>query len=230
MIRNPAADERSTALETLPPQSGVMPVSSRAFGDDMASLQMELTARLVALAAAVEGAPAGTVASYVRAAGRDLVRVRRALASLRLDVRDVNVRPMFAAKGPLADYIRGTYAWCGAVARALEHLAAAELRPAPDLVRAIQRLVGEGRAPTFAQFEREVESARWLRLSEQEPVVRRHWATLRRTGAVPERRESVAQLAMHLDELFLSVGRLGDAVDVRAARRRVDSWRPARAG
>lgn len=95
--------------------------------DELCEDQLMMSINLARLAESVTCAP--RVAS-VAAARRtlearlaDLGALRDALARVQLATVDTRLRRLLVPESPLADYLRGIYAWGNAVVRALEHLA-----------------------------------------------------------------------------------------------------------
>lgn len=77
-------------------------------------------------------APAAAALRSLEARVRDLGDVRDALAVLHLAAVSRTVQPAFLPDAPLAEYLRGAYAWLFAVVRALEHLALGLCAKEPD--------------------------------------------------------------------------------------------------
>lgn len=114
--------------------------------DELCEDQATLTMKLACLERttfdlAREGARAGAPPHSARAVGvirslearvRELGDVREALAVLHLAAVSRSVQPAFLPDAPLAEYLRGAYAWLFAVVRALEHLALGLRAKEPD--------------------------------------------------------------------------------------------------
>ncbi len=104
--------------------------------DELAEEQLNVGVSLAALERAIEQSPrdpsARAALSVLEARVRDLGRVRDALAGLHAEAADARVHRVFLPDGPLADYLRGVYAWMHAVVRALEHLAVGLRTLQPD--------------------------------------------------------------------------------------------------
>jgi len=85
--------------------------------------------------AAEEARPSARAASEVLDARvRDLGRLRDALGAVHAAAVDPRLQRLFVPEAPLADYLRGVYAWAHAVLRALAQLAESlrDLRVQPD--------------------------------------------------------------------------------------------------
>ncbi len=114
--------------------------------DELCEDQLTLTMKLACLerttldlsrgrapaGAASHAAPAAAALRSLEARVRDLGDVRDALAVLHLAAVSRNVQPAFLPDAPLAEYLRGAYAWLFAVVRALEHLALGLCAKEPD--------------------------------------------------------------------------------------------------
>jgi hypothetical protein len=103
--------------------------------DELCEDQLMLSVNLTCLEDLVAGAPPDASA---RAALRtlsarlaDLGALRDALANVQLSLVDPRLQRISIPDSPLADYLRGIYAWSHAVVHALEHLAGS-LRARPD--------------------------------------------------------------------------------------------------
>ena len=99
--------------------------------EDQLMLSMNLTCLEELVAAAPVDAPARGALRTLAARLADLGALRDALANVQLSTIDPRLQRIAVPDSPLADYLRGIYAWAHAVVRALDHLAAS-LRAQPD--------------------------------------------------------------------------------------------------
>ena len=179
-----------------------VPLEARTFVDEMTTAQMELTAQIVTLAWVTHAIPEHPVTqgvgTYIREAGKSFTRLRSALSALRLDARGVRLGALLAPDANLADYLRGLYAWSAALVRALEDLA----------------LEARVRAPRWGKLQRRIEDARVFHLDDLESAVRKQWAQMRRaTGCPDSRRNAVASIGQHLDDLFWAASQLASRIE-----------------
>ncbi|MBX3252456.1 MAG: hypothetical protein KF901_35105, partial [Myxococcales bacterium] len=134
--------------------------------EDQLALSMKLAClERTALDLAEEGAHAGaplgaTSAAVLRsleARVSDLGDVRDALAVLHLATVSCTVHPALLPDAPLAEYLRGAYAWLFAVLRALEHLALGLRALQPDWATYRWR-IEEAKNFHFDELETEIAS------------------------------------------------------------------------
>lgn len=104
-----------------------------------------------------------------RARVSELARVRDALAALLLTTDSVRVHRAFLPEAPLAEYLRGAFAWTLTVVRALERFAVSLLASQPD------------RSTLYARLE----AARNFHFDELEPDIRDDLGSLRADAAKP---------------------------------------------
>lgn len=104
--------------------------------DELCEDQLTLSMNLACLEQAVEGTPrlpaTRSALSALQARLVDLGVLRDALAAVQLRTADPRVHRLFLPDAPLADYLRGLYAWAHAVVRALDQLAAGVRAAKPD--------------------------------------------------------------------------------------------------
>ena len=99
--------------------------------EDQLTLSMNVTRLQEAVAATPRDASAHAALRTLEARLADLGALRDALARVQLATVDLRLQRLVVPESPLADYLRGLYAWGHAVVRALDHLAAS-LRSQPD--------------------------------------------------------------------------------------------------
>lgn len=118
---------RATAIEFLDAQELL---------DELCEDQITLSMNLACLERAVEEAPrdASACAAIRTLSMRiaDLAALREALAAVQTASVDSRVHRLYVTDSPLADYVRGLYAWVHAVVRALDQLAASLKVLSPD--------------------------------------------------------------------------------------------------
>jgi hypothetical protein len=95
--------------------------------DELCEDQLTLSANLARLQESAASAPrdasAAAALRTLDARLLDLGALRDALARVQLATVDTRLQRLVVPESPLADYLRGIYAWAHAVVRALEHLA-----------------------------------------------------------------------------------------------------------
>lgn len=169
------------------------------FLDEIAEEQLVFGMSLASLERALEQSPRDPSARAALAvlARRvdDLGRMRDVLAFLHVVAADRRVHSVFLPDGPLAEYLRGIYAWMHAVLRALEQLAHGLRTLQPDWARLRYRL-DEAKMFHFDELEDAI-AADLLALGLVTP------------GGVPELERVVTlllaagrSLEAHLDERF----------------------------
>jgi hypothetical protein len=94
-------------------------------------LSVNLTCLEELVAAAPADASARAALRTLTARLADLGALRDVLANVQLAIVDPRLQRIVVPESPLADYLRGMYAWAHAVLRALDQLAAS-LRAQPD--------------------------------------------------------------------------------------------------
>jgi hypothetical protein len=105
--------------------------------EDQLTLSMNLARLEESVAAAPRDASVSAALRTVDARVADLGALRDALARVQLATVDPRLQRLVVPESPLADYLRGVYAWGHAVVRALEQLAVSlqpkgALRARPD--------------------------------------------------------------------------------------------------
>lgn len=99
--------------------------------EDQLTMSLDLARLEESLAAAPRDAAAFVALRTLEARVADLGALRDALARVQLATVDTRLQRLVVPDSPLAEYLRGIYAWAHAVIRALEHLALS-LRARPD--------------------------------------------------------------------------------------------------
>lgn len=103
--------------------------------DELCEDQLTMSMNLARLEESVASAPrdpsAAAALRTLEARLADLGALRDALARVQLATVDTRLQRLVVPESPLADYLRGIYAWGHAVVRALDHLASS-LRTHPD--------------------------------------------------------------------------------------------------
>lgn len=104
--------------------------------DELGDEHLNLSVGLAGLERAIEQAPrdpsARAALLVLEARVRDLGRVRDALSAFHAEAVDRRMHRVLLTDAPLADYLRGIYAWLHAVLRALDQLALALRTLQPD--------------------------------------------------------------------------------------------------
>jgi hypothetical protein len=104
--------------------------------DELCEDQLNLSMGLACLERALEDAPrdpsARAALKSLDARLQDLFALRDALARVHALTVDPRLQRLFVQDAPLADYLRGIYAWTHAVVRALEELAGGLRKLQPD--------------------------------------------------------------------------------------------------
>lgn len=105
--------------------------------EDQLTMSMNLTCLEESIGQAPRDASARAALRTLEARLADLGALRDALASVQMSVVDPRLQRLLVLDSPLADYMRGLYAWAHAVVRALDHLATSlrTLRPDWALLR-----------------------------------------------------------------------------------------------
>ena len=112
--------------------------------DELCEDQLTLSIDLAQLEESVAVAPrdpsARAALRTIDARVADLAALRDRLASVHLATVDTRLQRLLVPESPLADYLRGIYAWSHAVVQALDHLVSslhrqADLRAHPDWAR-----------------------------------------------------------------------------------------------
>lgn len=123
----------------LPRAADVAHLDAQDLLDELCEDQLTMSMNLARLEESVAAAPRD---ASVRAALRtleariaDLGALRDALARVQLATVDSRLQRLVVPESPLADYLRGIYAWAHAVVRALDHLAGSFQQPDWALVR-----------------------------------------------------------------------------------------------
>ena len=127
--------------QSLPRAADIQHLDAQDLLDELCEDQLTMTMSLARLMESVASAPRDvSVAAALRtldARLADLGALRDALARVHLATVDTRLQRLVVPESPLADYLRGIYAWGDAVVRALEHLASSlqpesPLRAHPD--------------------------------------------------------------------------------------------------
>ncbi|MBX3190402.1 MAG: hypothetical protein KF819_25605 [Labilithrix sp.] len=174
--------------------------------DELCEDQLTFGMNLACLERAVEQAPRDPSA---RAALRtlemrlaDLCALRDALAALQLATADSRVHRLFVPDSPLADYLRGIYAWAHALVRALDQLASS-LR---DL------------SPDWALVRWRIEEAKNFHFDELHDAVRADLLALSivaNGGSFGANRPAVDELRYAVERLFATATALEEHLDER---------------
>ena len=166
--------------------------------DELCEEQLALSIGLATLDGTLAHIPndASARSAFATLQGRihDLVALRDALAQVQISAVDRRFYPLFYPDAPLADYLRGVYAWTNAVTRSLDHLAQSLRQRAP--------------APDWALLRWRIEEASNFHFDELAAPIRRH---IQRLASVP----NAAQLAGSLENLFDAACRLEQHLDER---------------
>jgi hypothetical protein len=172
--------------------------------DDLASEQLTFTMGLLCFESDGEGLPydPSTRAAAQTLALRlgDLATVRDCLQAFQLDLYDARVSPLLHVDGPVAEYLRGVYAWTKAVIRAFEDLRS-ELRAL---------------SPNWAKLRARLEDASTFYLKDLEPLIRAQAARLRHDAPeMTDPRDPLYEFRAHLDALLTSTATLHDGLVCR---------------
>lgn len=154
--------------------------------DELAEDQLTLSLSLARLSTGVDRRPddASIRAAFATLDARvsDLASVKDALAALHVRTISTSVHRAFMPDAPLAEYLRGVYAWTHAVVRALDELSIELLRSQPD----------------WGSYRWRIEEAQNFHFDELEESIDEDLATLFEEGD----EERVAELAASFDELL----------------------------
>ncbi len=119
----------------LPRAADIQHLDAQALLDEICEDQLTMSMNLARLEESVASTPRDVSVTAalqtLEARLADLGALRDALARVQLATVDTQLQRLVVPESPLADYLRGIYAWGHAVVRALEHLAAS-LRTHPD--------------------------------------------------------------------------------------------------
>ena len=99
--------------------------------EDQVTMSMNLARLEESVASTPRDASAAAALRTLEARLAELGALRDALVRVQLATVDTRLQRLVVPESPLADYLRGIYAWAHAVVRALDHLAAS-LRTHPD--------------------------------------------------------------------------------------------------
>ena len=104
--------------------------------DELCEDQLTISMNLACLEESVAQAPRGpssrAALRILEARLADLAALRDALAALHASTVDPRLQRVVLPEAPLAEYMRGLYAWAHAVLRALDHLACSLRKLTPD--------------------------------------------------------------------------------------------------
>jgi hypothetical protein len=168
-------------------------------GDEQLAFHVGLSDLREALARALEALPRDrsthAAAQAIEARVADLDDLREALNAVYLDAADPRTGSLLRSNGPLADYLRGLYAWNRGVLRALMDLA--------DELRVL--------SPDWARLRARLEDTHGFYLRDLEPRIRRE----AKAFGVLCTEDPLADFAMHLDELFWAASCLRTNLDKR---------------
>ena len=148
----------------LPRSAELQHVDAHDVLDELCEDQLAMSADLAQLEESVAGVTRDASAQVARrtleARVADLRALRDRLAGVHLATADARLLRLFVPESPLADYLRGVYAWAHAVVGALDHL--------------VESLCPQGdtRArPDWARFRGSIEEAKNLHFDElHEPI------------------------------------------------------------
>jgi hypothetical protein len=99
--------------------------------EDQLAMSMNLASLDESVTAAPRDAAVRVALQTLEARVADLGALRDALANVQVASVDARLQRIFVPDSPLAEYLRGIYAWAHAVIRALDHLAGS-MRAHPD--------------------------------------------------------------------------------------------------
>lgn len=126
------------------PAGDVMWLDANLLLDELATEHLEMATGLSGLEGALEAAPrdpsARAALRVFEARVRDLGLLRDALTSVAAAAADARLHRAFLPDAPLAEYLRGIYAWMHAVIRALTDLAGGLRSLSPDWAQLRHRL------------------------------------------------------------------------------------------
>jgi hypothetical protein len=136
----------------------------------------------------------------LRARISDVASLRDALEVVLNVTLDARMNDFTNADGPLAEYLRGVYAWTKGVARAMEELAHELLALAPDWARFRMRLE-DAETFYFEPLESDIR-ARIERLHADSP-------------GLDDARDPLHHLRAHIEEMFRTASGLRNALEQR---------------
>jgi hypothetical protein len=174
------------------------------FHDEIGTELLTLTMTLETLrgAAAVEPSDPSlrSASASLRARLADVAALRDALEVVHNDMFDARMMVFTKADGPLADYLRGVYAWTKAIARAFKELARELVALAPD----------------WSRFRNRLEDAEGFYLAPLETDIRAELEFLHRyLPELADARDPLHHVRVHVEEMFWSASGLRQALEQR---------------
>jgi hypothetical protein len=128
--------------------------------EDQLTMSMNLARLEESVAQAPRDASVQAALQTIEARVADLGALRDRLASVQLATVDTRLQRLFVPESPLADYLKGVYAWAQAVVRALDHL-----------VGSLQRVADVRAHPDWALLRWRIEEAKNFHFDElHEPI------------------------------------------------------------
>jgi hypothetical protein len=174
--------------------------------DELCEDQLTMSMNLACLEEGVGQAPrdasAHAAVRTLSARLADLGALRDALASVQVAMVDPRLQRLAIPDSPLADYLRGLYAWGHAVVRALDHLAGSLRKLQPD----------------WALVRWRIEEAKNFHFDELHAPIRAELEALTimaNSGPFGARRPPVEDLAYAVERLFATAVALEEHLDER---------------
>jgi hypothetical protein len=153
---DPGAGDSHIRLRAAPRHTATGNANAQDFLDQIGDEQLNLTVELLCLRRAIDELarhPRGqTLARALTVREAMLTRLRDALECLYVRTATRRLHPLFLDDGPLADYLRGLYAWLHAAIRAFDQLVDSIRTGQPDWALLRWRL-GEARAFHFPDLD-----------------------------------------------------------------------------
>jgi hypothetical protein len=207
-----ARSESHVRLRTLPTTPPIEHLDAQDLLDELGEDELILSMSLACLERAAEDAPrdatTGTALGVLTARIADLGALRDQLAAVHALTVDSRAHRFFLPDGPLADYLRGLYAWAHAVVRALEELAV-KLPSSPAAPPASQTQPTRPAAQfDWALLRWRLQEAKNFHFDELHAPIRAHLAS---SGGSP------AELRGALEQLFVMGHVLEQRLDERFA-------------
>lgn len=205
-LRTPSPAPSASFPPPFPPAANIDFLDAQDLLDELCEDQLTLSMNLACLERAIEQAPrdasARAALRTLEARLADLGALRDALAAVQVASVDPRLQRLYSADSPLADYLRGLYAWAHAVVRALDQLAAS--------LRALQ--------PDWALLRWRIDEAKNFHFDELHEDIRKDLTALSivaNAGSFGPRRPKVEELQYATERLFSTATALEEHLDER---------------
>jgi hypothetical protein len=174
------------------------PDDARSFLEELGDEQLTLQVSLLCVEHMFDRVPrdpsARAAAECIQTRIGDMSELRNALNALYLDAADPRLQAILRKDGPLAEYLRGLYAWTRGVLRAFE-----------DIARDLRTL-----SPDWATLRARIEDARSFYMHDLELAIQREARALHFHDG-----EALASFGEHLEDLFWAASYLAKSLENR---------------